>query len=332
MATGFLTELDPRLADLVGTRLSREVRSLPRIAGRVDAHGAELTGLPVGCAVALAMPDAHAALPALGAVDAGKMVMIMGTSTCHIINSEKGTLVEGICGYVKDGIIPGLYTYEAGQACVGDCFDKFVKQYVPAAYTAEAEARGVSIHKLLRERAQRLAPGESGLLCLPWFNGNRSILVDADLTGLLIGLTLRTTPEEIYRALIEATAYGTRIILENFEAHGIQIDGICACGGIARKDEMMMQIYADVLGREIEVAGTTQAGALGSAVYAAVAGGVYETLAEASAVFAKPAHSVYTPDPKAHKVYTDLFLEYKRLHDYFGRGENDVMKRLKRFK
>lgn len=327
----FFAALDPRLTDIIGTKIGSAVNT-ERIAGTVSERGAALTGLPVGCAVAIAMPDAHAALPALGAVDAGTLVMIMGTSTCHIVNAERALSVPGICGYVKDGVIKGLYTYEAGHACVGDCFDRFVKSYVPEAYTSAARSRGISLHALLREKVQGEKAGESGLLCLPWFNGNRSVLVDAELSGMLLGLSLQTTPEQIYRALLEATAYATRLVVENYETHGIKVDTIRACGGIARKDAMMMQIYADVLGRPVHVASTTQAGALGSAVYAAVAGGVYKTLAEASAIFARPDCHVYIPDPEAHATYNKLFAEYKRLHDYFGRGENDVMKHLREIK
>ena len=278
------------------------------------------------------MPDAHAALPALGVTDDDTLVMIIGTSTCHIINSKKKVPVKGICGYVENGIVSGYYTYEAGQGCVGDAFDRYVKNYVPESYTVEARERGINIHKLLREKAQKLSAGESGLLCLDWFNGNRSVLIDSDLSGMILGMTLNTRPEEIYRALIEATAFGTKMIIDNFVASGIDINSICATGGIAHKDEMMMQIYADVTGREIRIAATTQAGALGSAIYASVAGGAYSSVSEASKALSKPDCKVYVPNADNHRIYSKLYEEYKTLHDYFGRGENDVMKRLKAIK
>lgn len=255
-------------------------------------------------------------------------MVIIGTSGCHILNASVKKEVEGICGYVKDSVIPGVYTYEAGQAAVGDVFDWFVHNGVPAAYEEEARERGISIHKLLREKASALKPGESGLVALDWQNGNRSVLMDSDLSGMILGMTLTTKPEEIYRAWIEATAYGTRMIVEQYEKNDIHLNRICAAGGIAMKDEMLMQIYADVLGREISVAGTSQAGALGSAIYASVAGGVYPDVIEAAAKLARPDKCVYQPNAENKQRYDRLYEEYKLLHDYFGRGGNDVMKRL----
>lgn len=324
----FMTALDERLHGIVGTKLSENVLGMDKIAGTLSLRGASLTGLPVGIPVALPMIDAHAAMPALNITGDGDLMMIVGTSTCHILNSTQGKNVDGICGYVKDGVIPGYYTYEAGQAAVGDSFDWFVKNCVPASYTDEAKEKGINIHKLLRQKASKLQPGESGLLALDWFNGNRSILVNANLTGLILGMTLQTKPEEIYRALIEATAYGTRVIVEQYEQNGIAIKSICAAGGIAQKDEMMMQIYADVLNREIRIAGSTQAGALGSAIYASVAANVYPDVKTAAERLAKPDLKVYKPDQENHKAYSKLYAEYKKLHDYFGNGINRVMEKI----
>ncbi len=321
----FMTALDERLHSIVGTKLSENVLGMDGIAGTLSVCGASLTGLPVGIAVALPMIDAHAAMPALNITDDGDLMMIVGTSTCHILNSKQGKSVEGICGYVKDGVIPGCYTYEAGQAAVGDSFDWFVKNCVPASYENEAKERGINIHKLLREKASALKVGESGLIALDWFNGNRSILVNANLKGLILGLNLQTKPEEIYRALIEATAYGTRVIVEQYEQNGIEIKSICAAGGIAQKDEMMMQIYADVLGREIRIASSTQAGALGSAIYASVAAGIYTDVKTAAKRLAKPDLKVYKSNEEDHTAYSKLYAEYKKLHDYFGSGDNDLM-------
>ena len=325
----FMTALDERLHGIVGTKLSEKVLGMDQTAGTLSLRGASITGLPVGIPVSLPMIDAHAAMPALNITGDGDLMMIVGTSTCHILNSTQRKNVEGICGYVKDGVIPGFYTYEAGQAAVGDSFDWYVKNCVPASYQKEADEKGINIHKLLRQKASRLKVGESGLLALDWFNGNRSILVNANLTGLILGMTLQTKPEEIYRALIEATAYGTRVIVEQYEQNGIAIKSICAAGGIAQKDEMMMQIYADVLNREIRIASSTQAGALGSAIYASVAANIYPDVKTAAEKLAKPDLKVYKPNQERHELYSKLYAEYKKLHHYFGKGGNDVMEKLR---
>ena len=323
----FMTALDSRLDGIVGTKLSTNVLGMDKIAGHINERGAELTGLKVGTPVSLPMIDAHAAMPALNITDDGDLMLIVGTSACHILNSGDIKNVDGICGYVKDGVILGLYTYEAGQAGVGDIFDWFVRNCVPASYTEEAKEKGISIHKLLREKASKLEVGESGLLALDWWNGNRSVLVNSNLTGMILGMTLQTRPEEIYRALIEATAYGLKVIVEQYENSGIKINNICAPGGIAQKDEMMMQIYADVLDREIRIAGSTQAGALGSAIYASVAAGIYTDVKTAAEKLSKPDIKTYKPIKQNVKAYRLLYKEYKILHDYFGK-ENMVMERI----
>ena len=325
----FMTSLDCRLDGIVGTKLSTNVSGMDKIAGHINERGASLTGLKVGTPVALPMIDAHAAMPALNITGDGDLMLIVGTSACHILNSKDIKNVEGICGYVKDGVIPGLYTYEAGQAGVGDIFDWFVKNCVPASYTQEAKENGISIHKLLREKASKLEVGESGLLSLDWWNGNRSVLVNSDLTGMVLGMTLGTRPEEIYRTLIEATAYGFKVIVEQYENSGITIKSICAAGGIVQKDEMMMQIYADVLDREIRIAGSTQAGALGSAIYASVAANIYTDVKTAASKLSKPDIKIYKPVSENAKKYKLLYKEYKILHDYFGK-ENKVMERIKK--
>jgi L-ribulokinase len=249
---------------------------------------------------------------------AGDLTVILGTSTCHILNAAEAKEVTGICGYVQDGVIPSLCTYEAGQAAVGDCFDWFVKNCVPASYTEAARDAGVSIHAYLRSLAEKKAPGESGIVALDWWNGNRSILVDPTLTGVITGLTLASRPEDIYRALIEATAFGTRVIAEQYEAGGLPIHRVMAAGGIARKDPLMMQIYADVLNIPLAVSTATQAGALGSAVYAAVAGGLYPTVTDAADAMAAKVERIYTPSAEAVEAYEGLYRRYRELHDRFG--------------
>jgi L-ribulokinase len=234
---------------------------------------------------------------------------------------------------VEDGILPGLFGYEAGQSCVGDHFAWFTENCIPAAYEREAQARGISIHQLLEEKAANLKPGESGLLALDWWNGNRSVLVDVDLTGLLIGATLLTKPEEIYRALIEATAYGTRVIIDALEDNGVPVRELVACGGLPEKNKLLMQIYADVTGREFKLSGSTQTPALGSAMFGAVAAGKakggFDSIYEAAPMMGKLKEQTFKPDPEARQVYDKLFADYVVLHDTFGRGANDVMKRLK---
>ncbi len=326
-ADEFMTALDAGLSGIVGTKLSENVLGVDSIAGYLCAEGARLTGLPEGVPVAMPMIDGHAGITALNVTGEGDMMMILGTSSCQMINSTVKTNIDGICGYVDGAVIPEYCTYEAGLAGVGDVFDWFVHNEVPESYEAEAKERGIGIHKLLREKAMKLVPGESGLLALDWLNGNRNILVNSNLSGMILGLNLGTKAEEIYRALIEATAYGTRVIFEQYEKYGLSINKVCVGGGIAQKDEMMMQIYADVLGKELCVAGTTQAGALGSAIYASVAAGIYPDVVTAAAHMSRPSIKSYTPIPENVSVYNTLYGEYRRLYDYFGK-ENQVMERL----
>ncbi len=332
----FFKALHPRLENVVDEKLSRDIYPIGQKAGELTEEMAKLMGLNPGTAVAIANVDAHVSVPAVGITDIGKMLMIIGTSTCHMLLWNEEKMVPGICGYVEDGILPGFYGYEAGQSCVGDHFEWFVENCVPVHYFEEAKQKGLNIYQLLKEKAKALKPGQSGLLALDWWNGNRSILVDADLTGMMLGMTLTTKPEEMYRALIEATAYGTKIIIDNFNEHGIEVRELYACGGIAEKDELLMQIYADVTGLEIKVSASPQTPALGSAMFGAVAAGKekggYDSIFEAAKKMAKLKDYSYKPNPQNHEIYKKLYREYKILHDYFGRGANDVMKRLKEIK
>jgi L-ribulokinase len=332
----YFAALDARLENVVDEKMPRQITPIGQRAGGLTEQAAVWTGLKPGTAVAIANVDAHVAVPAATVSEPGRMVMIMGTSTCHMILGDEEHLVPGICGYVEDGIIPGYFGYEAGQSCVGDHFAWFVENCIPAAYEREAKERGIDIHQLLEEKAAKLKPGESGLLALDWWNGNRSVLVDVDLSGLLIGATLATKAEEIYRALIEATAYGTRVIIEAFEQNGVPVKELVACGGLPEKNKLLMQIYADVTGREIKVTASKQTPALGSAIFGAVAAGKasggYDTIFEAAKQMASLKDETFKPKPENQKIYDSLFAEYIRLHDYFGRGENDVMKTLRRIK
>ncbi|MBO1512548.1 ribulokinase [Metabacillus bambusae] len=332
----FFKALDERLENVVEEKLASEIVPIGSKAGELTEQAAKLIGLNPGTAVAIANVDAHVAVPAVGITEPGKLLMIMGTSTCHILLGDEEKVVPGMCGVVEDGVIPGLMGYEAGQSCVGDHFEWFTENCVPASYYEEAEAKGVNIHVLLTEKAAQLQVGESGLIALDWWNGNRSTLVDADLTGVLLGATLLTKPEEIYRALIEATAYGTRTIVEAFRNSGVPINEVYACGGIAEKNALMMQIYSDVLKMDIKISASSQTPALGSAMFGAVAAGKerggYDDIKDASKEMARLKDDIYQPKQQNAQIYDQLFAEYARLYDYFGRGENNVMKNLKKIK
>jgi L-ribulokinase len=332
----FFKALDPRMENFAQEKLTTDIRQLGTCAGFVTKEAALLTGLREGTAVAVEIVDAHASVPACRIYEPGKLLMIMGTSTCHMLLSENEMGVPGTCGIVKDGIIPGLYAYEAGQSCVGDHFSWFIDNCVPASYTEAAKVERLNIHQYLRKKAEGLKAGESGLLALDWWNGVRSVLMDFDLSGMMLGMTLQTKPEEIYRALIEATAYGTRQIIEAFEIAGAPVNELYAAGGIASKDSMTMQIYADVCNRPIRISGSSQSGALGSAILGAVAAGSEKSgfagLNEACKKLGKLKDTVYNPEVQSAAVYDRLFAEYQLLHDYFGRGSNDVMKRLKKLR
>ncbi|MEL6270900.1 MAG: ribulokinase [Chloroflexota bacterium] len=325
----FFAALHPRFENVIEEKVGREFAPLGGKAGDLTAEMAQKMGLNPGIAVAVANVDAHVTAPAVKAVAPGQMVMIMGTSTCHIVNGEVINNVEGMCGVVNGGVVDGLYGYEAGQSGVGDIFAWFVDNGVPQEYYAAAESAGMDIHSYLEQQAALQKPGEHGLLALDWWNGNRSTLVDTNLSGMLVGMTLATRAPDIYRALIESTAYGTREIIEAFEAQGVPVTELVAAGGLPEKNAMLRQIYADVTGRSFRLSGSAQAPALGSAIHAAVAAGHYPDIQAAAAAMGKLKDEVIEPIPENTAVYDKLYAEYKTLYNYFGRGENDVMKRLK---
>lgn len=332
----FFAALDPRLENVVHDKLRTDIYAVGDCAGGLTSSMAAAMGLNAGTAVAIANADAHVTVPAVSIDDKGKMLAIIGTSTCHMLLSDREANVPGICGYVVDGIVPGFLGYEAGQSCVGDHFGWLVENTVPQRYYEEAHRLQVDIHQYLQSLAATLAVGESGLLALDWWNGNRSVLVDVDLTGLILGMDLQTRPEEVYRALVEATAYGTRMIIENFRKHGIEVDEFYAAGGIAEKSPFIMQIYADVIQLPVRICGSAQGPALGAAMFGAVAAGReaggWDSIQQASQAMGKLKDDAYYPIAENSRVYDDLYAEYATLHDYFGRGANDVMKRLKAYK
>ncbi len=325
----FFKALNPKLADVVAEKMSGEIIGLGSNAGGLTQKMAKKMGLLPGTPVAAANIDAHAAVPASTVTEAGKLVMIMGTSTCHLLAAKREKPVEGVCGIVQDGVIPGLWGYEAGQSGVGDVFAWYVENGIPAELAQAAKRAKLDIYQYLEQQAAKMKPAESGLLALDWWNGNRSVLVDADLSGLLVGQTLATRPHEIYRALLEATAFGTRQIIEAFTSQGVTIDELIACGGLAAKNPLMLQIYSDVTGRPIKVAASDQASALGAAMYGAVAAGVHSDITKAAKKMAKVRKKVYRPSTANKKTYDRLFVEYTKLHDQFGRDANSTMKVLK---
>jgi L-ribulokinase len=328
----FFAALHPDFANVVQTRMCEELVDLGAAAGGLSPQASEWTGLPVGTPVAVANVDAHVTNAAVGAVGSGEYVLIMGTSTCTILLSPERRDVEGICGVVDGGVIPGLYAYEAGQNGVGDIYNWYVEQAAPPSAYASAEASGQSVHAWLTAEASKLQPGESGLLALDWWLGNRSTLVDTDLTGLMLGLSVATTPAEIYRALIEATAFGARAIVDAYEQAGVAIHTLIAAGGLPEKNALLAQIYADVIGKPLYLSGSAQAPALGSAIHAAVAAGLYPDIPSAARAMSQRQADPISPSPAAHAIYDELYADYVRLYDTFGRGANDVMKRIKRLR
>ena len=324
----FLAAVNPDFAGFVAEKVEHEIGQLGQPAGMLTAQAASWTGLPAGIAVAVGNVDAHTTAPAANAVEPGQMVAIMGTSTCHVMNSTELAEVPGMCGVVDGGLVDGLYGYEAGQSGVGDIFGWFVDTAVPADVVAEAERRGLGVHEYLTALAAEQKVGEHGLIALDWHSGNRSVLVDHELSGVVVGQTLATRPQDTYRALLEATAFGTRTIVEAFQRSGVPVTELVVAGGLL-KNRLLMQIYADVTRLPLSTIGSDQGPALGAAIHAAVAAGAYPDVRAAAQVMGKRTVAAYTPNEDDARIYDELFAEYTLLHDYFGRGANDVMHRLK---
>ncbi|MDR3304259.1 MAG: ribulokinase [Treponema sp.] len=312
--------LDPRLADLTKTKMAGEVCPVGGKFGSLTQEWADRLGLCAGIAVGCPVIDAHAGLPGCGITRPGRMMLIIGTSSVQAALSTRPYSGGGIMGGVKDGVIPGYYALESGLAAVGDIFEWFINNAVPASYQAEAEKTGVSLYRYLSERAEKRVP--SGLLALDWWTGNKTPFVDALLSGVIVGYTLATKPEDVYRALVEATGFGTRLIMEHFEKAGIRIDEIDACGGIAEKDAFLMQIYADITGREIKVSAEPDTAALGAAMYAAAAAGSvaggHSDIAAASVTMSRLRPETYKPNPARAAHFTTLYKHYCELSQYLG--------------
>ncbi|HOX07160.1 MAG TPA: ribulokinase [Planctomycetota bacterium] len=323
----FLSRLDPRLAEL-RPRLFKKAFTIEKTAGGLTDEWAKRLGLAADIPVAVGAFDAH--LGAVGSgIKPGTLVKILGTSSCDMMVApleQSLPDIPGLCGIVPGSILPGFHGLEAGQSAVGDIFNWFVNCVAPG-------GKKLGSHEALSKAAARLAPGESGLVALDWNNGNRTVLVDQRLTGLVLGQTLHTTGPELYRALIEACAFGALAIIERFEEYGVAVREVVNCGGIAEKNPLVLQIYADVTGRPMKVAASSQTCALGSAICGAVAAGCYPDFAAAQARMTGLKPKVFSPKPSAHETYRKLYALYRQLHDAFGTREwqgnlHNVMKDL----
>lgn len=333
---GFLKQLHPELERFVEEKASGQVCALGDAIGYLSETWAQKLGLTAGIAVAPAIIDSHAGVPGSGVSNDRQMMMVVGTSSVMVGLSKQPYSEKGVCGAVKDAIVPGYYALESGLASVGDLFGWFVKHCVPADYIKEAQDKGVDIHTLLCEKAQVLAPGQSGVMALDWWNGNKTPFVDGNLTGVLLGLTLNTRPEEIYRALIEATAFGTKRIVELYEKSGLIIEEVITSGGIAMKNKMLMQIYADVLGKPLKIAASDQAAALGSAVYAALCAGEkaggYDSYWTAVRRMSRVKEEVYRPDSANMEKYEKLYSLYCRFGGIMGDDSRELLWELRKMK
>jgi L-ribulokinase len=330
-SASYFGELNPAFADFASTRLDTPIGQLGAAAGTLTPAAAEWMGLHTGVVVAVGNVDAHVSAPPAQAVSPGQMVAIMGTSTCHVMSSDVLREVPGMCGVVEGGIVPGLWGYEAGQSGVGDIFGWFVDNCVPASYHSAAAEKGLSVHELLSELAAEQPVGAHGLIALDWHSGNRSPLVDHELSGVFIGQTLATTPEDGYRALIEATAFGTRLIIETFRNSGVPVEELIVTGGL-QKNPLIMRIYADVTRMPMHLLDSDQGPALGSALHAAVAAGAYPDIRAAAAAMGRVVREAWLPVEANAERYDALYSEYVGLVDYFGRHGNDVMRRLRKIR
>ena len=308
--------------DTPGEKLGHTFVPLGTRAGTLTADAAAAIGLPESVAVAVGNVDSFVSMPGAGIEQSGTYVMVVGTSICDMVVHEEEIRLPGITGVVRDGILPGLYGYEAGQAAVGDMLAWFVDTFAP----------GEGSYEALEAAAAGLAPGETGLVALDWWNGNRTILADADLTGVIAGMTLQSTKAEIYRALLESIAFGNRRIMDNFEEHGFKLDQIVACGGIAERSPLIMQLLADTSGREVHVPASSEIPARGAALFGAVAAGYFPDIASAIAATRPQIARTYVPDPAAKATYEEVYAIYRRLYELLGRDEVGLLHDLKRIR
>ena len=326
----FFQLLNPKLSDYVRVKMNYPMVHLGKCVGKLKKSLAISWKMSTQPAVAAACIDAHAMLPAVEVTGPGTMVSVLGTSACHILIAREKRNIPGISGVVKDGIYPGYYAYEAGQSCFGEHFSWMLKNMIPEQETALAKQQKIGLHQLLQQKAASLFPGESGLIMLDWWNGNRSILSNDNLSGLILGFTLQTRPEELYLTFLEAVTFGARVIMNAYQSGGIEIQEVVAAGGISWKNDLLMQIYADIMQVPVFVAASTECAAAGSAIFAATAAGQYASVNEAAKILGKRGKKVYRAEPERAAVYNQIFKEYSQLYNYFGQGENKVMERLKK--
>jgi L-ribulokinase len=326
--SSFFEKISPKLAGL-SDKYPQNVVFPGDCAGTLSAEGAELLGLVPGIPVAAAGVDAHTTIYGCGVSRPGQFLMIIGTSTCEMLLSETLSCIDGISGVVNDSVFKGMYTYECGQSGIGDMFAWFADSQVPSEYRAEAEEKGMDVQQLLTRKASLLRPGQNGIVALDWWNGVRSTLMDFSLTGVIAGLSTETSPEEIYRALLESTAYGCRKIIDTLEESGVMIDSLIATGGIPHKNPLMMQIYADVMGRDVLIVDRDYTGSVGSAIMgAAAAQDGFPCLAALTGRYAQPFTTVYHSDPASSKLYDELYKAYCEMYSFFG-GKDSLLHRLK---
>ncbi len=325
----YLMELNPKLDNLYSTKLRGDVVPIGKCQGHLSSEIAESVNLNE-IAVSVSVIDAHVAAPSCRAVNPGDMLMIIGTSSCDILLSEEEHSVKGISGIVKDGAIPDLFAYESGQAAVGDIFQWFMENLVPSEYATESKKRDISLYQYMEEKVNQINEDTPRLLALDWWNGNRSILVNPELTGVIVGMTLKTKPEEIFRALIEATGFGKKRIIEQYENAGVPVSRIIASGGLATKNKYLMQTYANILNKSIYVTDEEYAGSVGAAIFGSLAAGKhiggYDNIKEASFKMGSIRNNPYVPTNT--ETYEELYKSYIELHDYFG-IKSDILKKLK---
>ena len=327
--TGFHYDLfdkvDSDLSDIVRTTVDAPVVNIGDSVGTLSKEMADKLGLSQDTQVSPFIIDAHASLLGIGSEKDKEMTMVMGTSTCHLMLNKEQHKVPGISGSVKGAIIPDLYAYEAGQTAVGDLFEYIAKQ-APYDYVKVAESRGISIFDLLNEKASKLYPGESGLIALDWHNGNRSVLSDSNLKGSIFGMSLQTKHEEIYRAYLEATAFGAKMIMQQYQGWQMEVDHVFACGGIPKKNGLLMEIYANILNKKITIIDSEYAPAIGAAILGSICGGAHPDFNSAIKAMKEPVLYQVEPDPQQVRIYKKLFSAYKELHDLHGYKKARIMR------
>ena len=324
----FYQAVDAELPLIIEEKLEGKLVKIGEQAGTLADEWSQALGLPTGLPIAAAIIDAHSALLGIGSVQPNQFTMVMGTSTCHLMLNEEQKKIPGISGSVRDAIVPNLYAYEAGQSAVGDLFQYVIKQ-APHHYVEEATAQNVSIFDFIEQKAASTTVGSSGLVVLDWHNGNRSPLSNSELSGVLIGQTLHTKFEDIYRAHMEATAFGTKMIMSAYEQFGMTVDEVFACGGLPQKNALLMQIYADILNKPIHISASDYASGVGAAILGGVAGGAYDSIEAAAASMKQPLLGVIHPIPANVEKYQELFVIYQEMHNYFGIEKTNIMKKLK---